>query len=234
MHEMRGPADLLHEELVVQHVSPHELEVGMVGERVPPSVSRCRLSIATISFSSTSWRASVVPMKPAPPVITMRLPVSGTRRVYGGRQRIRATLGSCDRCVIMALALGALVVSPRPRLGQSAERRSGSPTGRTARNLGRNGSGRCAAAPHGDRSRSRVGRARDSRTGVQAVRAADQEHRLHGDLRRNAGRTNRGHDRRQGAVGDGVADEWVRDRPLERARSVASAAGRHFLTPAQR
>ena len=46
---------------------------------VPESASRCRLSAATISFRSTRRRASVVAMKPAPPVMKMRLP-SSTRR----------------------------------------------------------------------------------------------------------------------------------------------------------
>jgi len=36
------------------------------------------LSTAITSFSSTSFRASVVPMNPAPPVITIRLPWSAT------------------------------------------------------------------------------------------------------------------------------------------------------------
>ena len=64
---------------------------------VPPSVSRWRLSTATTSLSSTSRRASVVPMKPAPPVMTIRLPLRDTRRVYvrfraaAARRRIRAS-----------------------------------------------------------------------------------------------------------------------------------------------
>ena len=45
---------------------------------VPESASRWRLSKATTSFSSTSRRARVVPMNPAPPVIRILLPVSGT------------------------------------------------------------------------------------------------------------------------------------------------------------
>src|SRR5262249_28064225 len=46
---------------------------------VPDSASRCRLSTATISFASTSLRASVVAMKPAPPVTKIRLPSSAIR-----------------------------------------------------------------------------------------------------------------------------------------------------------
>ena len=57
------------------------VKFGCSASGVPESASRCRLSTATISFSSTSCRASVVPMKPAPPVMKIRLPLS-TRRVY--------------------------------------------------------------------------------------------------------------------------------------------------------
>ena len=44
--------------------------------RCPASASRWRLSNATTVFRSTSSRASVVPMKPAPPVMKIRLPSS--------------------------------------------------------------------------------------------------------------------------------------------------------------
>ena len=54
---------------------PGQLEVRVVGEVVPDSASRCRLSNATTVFRSTSSRASVVPMKPAPPVMKTRFPV---------------------------------------------------------------------------------------------------------------------------------------------------------------
>ena len=53
-------------------------KLGCPSSSVPDSASRWRLSIATTSFSSTSRRARVVPMNPAPPVIAMRLPWSGT------------------------------------------------------------------------------------------------------------------------------------------------------------
>ena len=47
---------------------------GCSASGVPDSASRWRLSSATISLSSTSLRASVVPMKPAPPVMKIRFP----------------------------------------------------------------------------------------------------------------------------------------------------------------
>src|SRR5690348_7461201 len=53
-----------------------KMKFGWSVSSVPESASRCRLSIATISLRSTSSRASVVAMKPAPPVITIRLPSS--------------------------------------------------------------------------------------------------------------------------------------------------------------
>src|SRR5262245_37979118 len=53
-----------------------KLKFGWSRSSVPLSVSRWRLSIATISFRPTSSCASVVAMKPAPPVMTMRLPSS--------------------------------------------------------------------------------------------------------------------------------------------------------------
>src|SRR6476659_2810157 len=53
-----------------------KLKFGWPASSVPESASRWRLSIARISLRSTSSRARVVAMKPAPPVITMRLPSS--------------------------------------------------------------------------------------------------------------------------------------------------------------
>ena len=52
---------------------------GCSASSVPESASRCRLSSAITSFASTSRRASVVPMNPAPPVIRIRLPCRGHR-----------------------------------------------------------------------------------------------------------------------------------------------------------
>src|SRR2546423_4600775 len=49
---------------------------GCSDSSVADSASRWRLSSATTSFSSTSSRASVVAMKPAPPVTKIRLPCS--------------------------------------------------------------------------------------------------------------------------------------------------------------
>ena len=61
-----------------------KVRFGCSRRSLAESASRCRLSSATISLRSTSRRASVVPMKPAPPVIRMRLPSSATRPLYPG------------------------------------------------------------------------------------------------------------------------------------------------------
>src|SRR3569833_771192 len=50
---------------------------GWSPRAVPDSASRWRLSSATTSLSSTRVRASVVAMKPAPPVMKMRFPCIG-------------------------------------------------------------------------------------------------------------------------------------------------------------
>src|SRR5919197_3342575 len=60
-----------------------KVRFGCSASSVPESASRWRLSSATISLSSTSCRARVVAMKPAPPVTKIRFPRS-TRRVYPG------------------------------------------------------------------------------------------------------------------------------------------------------
>src|SRR5919198_828615 len=60
-----------------------KVSLGCSASSVPESASRWRLSSATISLSSTSRRARVVAMKPAPPVTKIRFPRS-TRRVYPG------------------------------------------------------------------------------------------------------------------------------------------------------
>src|SRR6266571_3269658 len=67
------------------------VKFGWSASSVPDSASRWRLSSATISFASTSLRASVVPMKPAPPVIRKRFPCRATRRVY--RRVLQSRLG---------------------------------------------------------------------------------------------------------------------------------------------
>ena len=59
------------------------VKFGCSARAVPESASRCRLSTATISLPSTSERASVVAMKPAPPVIRIRLPWSTTAKPTG-------------------------------------------------------------------------------------------------------------------------------------------------------
>ena len=61
-----------------------KVRFGCSRRSLAESASRWRLSSATISLRSTSRRASVVPMKPAPPVIRMRLPSSATRPLYPG------------------------------------------------------------------------------------------------------------------------------------------------------
>ena len=67
--------------LEIEHVRLDEGEVRMLGELGARERVPVRLSSATISSASTSRRASVVAMKPAPPVMTTRLSRSGTRRV---------------------------------------------------------------------------------------------------------------------------------------------------------
>src|SRR5581483_6409517 len=57
------------------------------------SASRWRLSNATISLSSSSRRASVVAMKPAPPVTKIRFPLSTARSVARGLYSIAAMQG---------------------------------------------------------------------------------------------------------------------------------------------
>ena len=87
---------------------------------MPPSVSRWRLSTATISFSSTSRRASVVPMKPAPPVIDDPLSASEPR---GESRRVLARYpGAMRGVVVLALVLVALV--PLPGVCSGRRRRS--------------------------------------------------------------------------------------------------------------
>src|SRR6266536_709961 len=52
------------------------VKFGWSARSVAESASRWRLSRATTSLSSTRRRASVVPMKPAPPLMKMRFPLS--------------------------------------------------------------------------------------------------------------------------------------------------------------
>ena len=79
------------------------VKFGWSASGVPESASRCMLSAATISFSSTSRRASVVAMKPAPPVMKIFLPLS-TRRVYR-----RATLFQIMRMTLLIAVLIAAI-----------------------------------------------------------------------------------------------------------------------------
>ena len=78
--DVRRSRGQLRQRVEVEHVGLVEAEVRVV-EQLRASASRWRLSTATTTLSSTSRRASVVPMKPAPPVTKMRFPVSATRRV---------------------------------------------------------------------------------------------------------------------------------------------------------
>src|SRR5215203_1176940 len=82
-----------------------KVKFGWSSSWVPESASRWRLSTATISFSSTSRRATVVPMKPAPPVIRIRLP----------RNTARPTL-ACDQLLEPRVAPKRYEVVVRPRV----------------------------------------------------------------------------------------------------------------------
>src|SRR2546426_167559 len=55
-----------------------KLRFGWLSRSVLLSASRCRLSRTTISFSSISRCASLVPMKPAPPLMKIRFPLRAT------------------------------------------------------------------------------------------------------------------------------------------------------------
>ena len=74
----------LAERVGVQDVALDEVEVRVLGE----VARRERVAVEVVErddlVRSTSRRASVVPMKPAPPVIRMRLPSSATRPLYPG------------------------------------------------------------------------------------------------------------------------------------------------------
>src|SRR3989442_6527426 len=94
------------------------VKFGWSASSVPDSASRWRLSSATISFASMSLRASVVPMKPAPPVIRKRFPCRATRRVYPRLQHspvaeLPRTERARARLAVSGPAL-ALVEAPRP------------------------------------------------------------------------------------------------------------------------
>src|SRR6266581_4521959 len=65
---------------------------GCSASSLPDIASRCRLSNATISLSSTRRRASVEPMKPAPPVRRMRLPDSATAASLAVRTSCSSTV----------------------------------------------------------------------------------------------------------------------------------------------
>ena len=75
-----APAAARLQRIDVEDVALDQLEVRMVGEleprqRVTMEVVECDNAV----LRSTSSRASVVPMKPAPPVMKTRLPSSATR-----------------------------------------------------------------------------------------------------------------------------------------------------------
>ena len=167
---------------------------GASPSSVPESASRWRLSIATTSFSSTSRRASVVPMKPAPPVTRIRLPVSGTRRIVarpsrrsacGMTRRVRRTVCSCASCSSSAA---------RSRCGASGRRRrttaSRSRTSRTSsRPAERVSAGRSAAIRARGTHPRRAAACRElARLGWRAFRPVPQDTACTRDLRRPAGR----------------------------------------------
>src|SRR5207302_1631392 len=90
---------------------------GWSARSVPESASRCRLSSATISLSSTRRRASVVAMKPAPPVTKMRFPWSDTRAslpsanafsVLAGALQGAATVGAVRIAPLLAAAVAVV------------------------------------------------------------------------------------------------------------------------------
>ena len=82
---------------------------GWSARSSPERASRWRLSYAITVFRSTSSRASVVPMKPAPPLMKIRLPSSIRRRVASrrGRTARRLARGGGSRCAVAARAQAA-------------------------------------------------------------------------------------------------------------------------------
>ena len=115
------------------------VKFGCSASGVPESASRWRLSTATTSFSSTSRRASVVPMKPAPPVMRIRLP-SSTRRVYRRalplrypEMRMRCVSFPRWQCSSSAAARGS---ASRQRVSPAAHRPQDHGTGPTGADEG--------------------------------------------------------------------------------------------------
>ena len=193
-----------------------KVKLGWSASVVPPSVSRCRLSTATMSFSSTSCRASVVPMKPAPPVTTIRFPLRATRAslrsVYPTRERrgpsdrrtARAanTLRACARmCRARRCRCGAGRVCRRRRLADDDPRvtyweNSAAPARSVTWTLRCNPAGGTLDARRPRMRAAGVGRR-------EALRSAPAKRRLHRDLRRaaaGAGRRNRERAARPGDV----------------------------------
>ena len=98
-----------------------KVRFGCSASGVPESASRWRLSAATISLSSTSRCASVVPMKPAPPVIRIRLPWS-TRQSIGATLRSRCEApSSSPHWPFSSAARRARAPRRRPRCGDAAQ-----------------------------------------------------------------------------------------------------------------
>src|SRR6185369_12317775 len=69
-----------------------KVRFGCSASSLPDIASRWRLSSAITSLSSTSRRASVEPMKPAPPVKRMRFPVSATAASLAVRTSCSSTV----------------------------------------------------------------------------------------------------------------------------------------------
>src|SRR6185312_3417365 len=105
------------------------VKFGCAARSVPESAFRWRLSTATISLRSTSSRASVVAMKPAPPVIRIRLPSSTPAKptcrdceadpvTPRARRHGVHLLGSPVRRLLRGLEAEAIAEPLRPRADQ--------------------------------------------------------------------------------------------------------------------
>ena len=196
---------------------------GWSTRSVPANASRCRLSKRTTSLASASRRARAVPMKPAPPVITIRLPVSDTARVY--RRILGRTMRAFLRCCAVAVIVGPS--SPRPRRLPSA--------GKTALRVVYYEDVRepetrvvlhASLQPgrwHASEAHRRLRPAATARLEDAAPRAA--RHRVHGDLRWPSGRVRHRPDRRPARLGEAPARQRLRDRPLGAERVPRARCG---------
>ena len=150
------------------------VKFGCSASGVPESASRWRLSAATTSFSSTRRRASVVPMKPAPPVMKIRLPLS-TRRVYR-RATVRPACAS--PCSVPCGRRRGLWREPRTA-ADATRPTSRSPSGPRAATRATPRVDRSAAHPLAARCRA-LGRLHRAADDDEAVRRRSGPTRLHG------------------------------------------------------